>query len=128
MPTSPVRFEAKAALVVGILLPVLETYRRGLTHWRVEFTTMFEDYLAGVLLLTGAIAAYRAMAASRAMLLVAWAWTSSMMTISFVDQVEVTLRGVDLEPMNADILVVKFLLLSVSLVALTRSFHRIDAR
>ncbi|HKG59299.1 MAG TPA: hypothetical protein VKB05_05925 [Pyrinomonadaceae bacterium] len=40
------RFEVVAALVIGILLPVLETARRGISHWTVNFTTMFEDYLA----------------------------------------------------------------------------------
>ena len=53
------RFEGRAALVIGVLLPVLESYRRGLGHWRVEFTTMFEDYLAGALLIVGAWAAAR---------------------------------------------------------------------
>jgi hypothetical protein len=119
------RFEATAAAVVGILLVVLETYRRGLAHWRVEFTTMFEDYLAGALLLAGAIAAYRRRSSAPALLLTGWAWVTGMMTISFVDQVEVTARGVDLEPMNTDVLIVKFLLLSVSVVALIKSFRQV---
>jgi hypothetical protein len=51
-----------------------------------------------------------------------------MMTISFVDQVEVTARGVDLEPMNTDVLIVKCLLLSVSVVALLRSFRQVRSR
>jgi hypothetical protein len=119
------RFEATAAAVVGILLVVLETYRRGLAHWRVEFTTMFEDYLAGALLLAGAIADYRRRSSAPALLLTGWAWVTGMMTISFVDQVEVTARGVDLEPMNTDVLIVKFLLLSVSVVALIKSFRQV---
>ena len=53
------RFEALAALVLGVLLLLLETYRRGLGYWRVEFTTMFEDYFAGALLLVAGWAAYR---------------------------------------------------------------------
>jgi hypothetical protein len=118
------QFEGRAALVLGILLPVLETYRRGFAHWQVEFTTMFEDYLAGALLLAAAWAAYRRSAAATALLLVAWAWLTAMMTTSFVDQVEVTIRGVDLEPMNTDVLVVKFLLLATSVAALARSFRR----
>ena len=118
------RFEAKAALAIGMLLPVLETYRRGLGHWRVEFTTMFEDYFAAVLLLAGAWAAYKQHRAAGALLLTGWAWLASLMTISFVDQVEVTLRGVDIEPHNTDVLVVKFLLLAISLTALLRSFRR----
>ena len=47
------RSEVRGALVIGLLLPLLETYRRGLAHWGVEFTSMFEDYLAGGLLLVG---------------------------------------------------------------------------
>jgi hypothetical protein len=122
------RFEGKAALVLGILLPVLETYRRGLTYWGVEFTTMFEDYIAGALLLAGAWAAYRRSPARAALLLTAWAWVAGMMTISFVSQVEETLRGVDLEPRNTDVLVVKFLLLAVSLLALGRSFRQVSCQ
>jgi uncharacterized membrane protein YdcZ (DUF606 family) len=119
------RFEGKAAAVVGILLPLLETYRRGFGHWRVEFTTMFEDYLAGALLLTAAWAAYQRRPSHHALLLVAWTWFAGMMTVSFVDQVEVTLRGVDLEPQNTDVLVVKFLLLAFALAGVWRSFQRL---
>lgn len=118
------RFEARAAVAIGILLPVLETYRRGLGHWRVEFTTMFEDYLAGALLLAGAWAAFRRWSSQTALLLTAWAWVTSLMTISVVDQIEATIRGVNLEPGNTDVLVVKFLLLAISAVALLRSFRQ----
>lgn len=48
------RFEVIAAFVIGVLLPVLEAARRGNTHWAVDFTTMFEDYLGGAVLLIGA--------------------------------------------------------------------------
>jgi hypothetical protein len=118
------RFEARAAVAIGILLPVLETYRRGLGHWRVDFTTMFEDYLAGALLLTGAWAAYRHWSSRTAFLLTAWAWATGMMTISLVDQIELTIRGVDLEPRNTDVLIVKLLLFVVSAAALLRSFRQ----
>ncbi|HEX7709162.1 MAG TPA: hypothetical protein VF701_22095 [Thermoanaerobaculia bacterium] len=122
------RFEAKAALAIGILLPVLETYRRGMSHWSVEFTTMFEDYLAGALLLAGAWAAFRRHPWQAPLLLIAWGWVTGMMTISFVSQVEVTIGGVDLEPQNTDVLVVKFLLLAFSAAALLRSFRFVSAR
>jgi len=92
------RFEARAALAIGILLPVLETYRRGVGHWGVEFTTMFEDYLAGSLLLAAGWAAFRRWSSQAALLLMAWAWVTSLMSISVVDQIEVTIRGVELEP------------------------------
>jgi uncharacterized membrane protein YdcZ (DUF606 family) len=118
------RFESAAALAIGVLLPALETYRRGLGHWGVEFTSMFEDYLAGALLLAAAWASFRRHRSEFAMLLLAWAWVTGMMTVSFVDQVEVTVRGVDLEPMNTDVLIVKFLLLSTSAAALLKSYRR----
>ena len=54
------------------LLPVLETYRRGFGHWRVEFSSMFEDYLAGALLLAGAWAAYRRHVSQGPILLAGW--------------------------------------------------------
>jgi hypothetical protein len=38
---------------MGIVLPLLETCRRGMSEWTVDFTTMFTDYLAGALLLVG---------------------------------------------------------------------------
>lgn len=121
------RFDAKAAFAIGVLLPVLETCRRGLGTWRTEFTTMFEDYLAGALLFAGAWAAYKRHRLESPLLLMAWAWFTGMMTNSFVDQVEVTLRGTDLEPHNTDVLVVKFLLLVVSAFALLQSFRRVGS-
>ena len=116
------RFEAKAALVLGILLPVLETYRRGLSYWRVEFTTMFEDYLAGALLLIAGWAAYGRHPLRAPLLLVAWTWLTGLVTISVVDHVEVTIHGVDLEPQNTDVLIVKLMLLALGAAALLRSF------
>ena len=117
------RFEEKSAVAIGILLPVLETYRRGLGEWRVDFTTMLEDYLAGALLLAGAWAASRQRSGGARLLLVAWAWVTGMMTISFIDQVEVTLRGADLEAQNTDVLIAKGLLLSVSAISLIKAFR-----
>src|SRR5262245_4995248 len=64
------RFAIRAGFAIGILLPVLETYRRGFGEWRVDFTTMFEDYLAGALLLVGAWAAARRRQAGKIVLLV----------------------------------------------------------
>jgi hypothetical protein len=122
------RFDGKAALALGILLPMLETCRRGLGTWRTEFTTMFEDYFAGALLLAGAWAAYQGRKSAAAILLLAWAWVTGMMTNSFVDQVEGTMRGVDLEPYNTVVLVVKFVLLALSASALLGSFRRVTAQ
>ena len=117
------RFEIIAAFVIGVLLPVLETARRGINHWTINFTTMFEDYLAGALLLAGGWAAYRSRSWGPVFLVLAWAYFSGLMTSSFVSQVEETLRQTVDEPDNLIVVVVKFLLWSVCVVSLVLSFR-----
>ena len=122
------RFEVIAAFAIGVLLPVLETGRRGISHWTVNFTTMFEDYLAGALLLVGGWAAYRSKSWSAAFLVLAWAYFSGLMTSSFVGQLEETLRQTASEPGNLMVLIVKFLLWSVCVVSLVLSFRTLHKR
>jgi len=117
------RFEVIAAFAIGVLLPVLETGRRGISTWTVNFTTMFEDYLAGALLLVGGWAAYRAKSWGSLFLVLAWAYFSGLMTSSFVGQLEETLRQTASEPGNLMVLVVKFLLWSVCVTSLVLSFR-----
>jgi len=117
------RFEVTAAFVIGVLLPVLETGRRGISHWAINFTTMFEDYLAGALLLVGGWAAYRSKSWGALFLILAWAYFSGLMTSSFVGQLEETLRQTASGPGNMLVLVVKFLLWSVCVVSLVLSFR-----
>ena len=117
------RFEVIAAFVIGVLLPVLETGRRGISHWAINFTTMFEDYLAGALLLVGGWAAYRSKSWGALFLVLAWAYFSGLMTSSFVGQLEETLRQTASGPGNMLVLVVKFLLWSVCVVSLVLSFR-----
>jgi hypothetical protein len=124
------RFEVRAALAIGILLPVLETYRRGFAYWRVEFTTMFEDYIAGALLLFAAWGAIRMRSWAREGLIVAWAWVTGMMTTSLVSQIEDTIREGNPEPDNTLVIVVKAALFTVSVFALTSALRSrlIEAR
>ena len=117
------RFEVTAALVIGLLLPLLETARRGIAHWGVDFTTMFEDYLGGAVLLIGAWAAYRAKAWGATFLVLAWASISGLMTSSFVSQLEDTIRQTVAEPNNAVVVSVKFLLWVTCVTALVLSFR-----
>jgi hypothetical protein len=120
------RFEVISAFAIGILLPLLETVRRGIGYWAIEATTMLEDYLAGSLLLMAAFSASRGAAFAGPLLLTAWASVSSMMTTSLVSQIEDTVRAVDLEPHNGVVLVVKLLLWAICLGALVRSFRGVQ--
>ena len=122
------RFEVIAAFVIGILLPVLETGRRGISHWAVNFTTMFEDYLAGALLLVGGWATYRSKSWGPVFLVWAWASFSGLITSSFLGQLEDTLRQTATEPGNGLVVLVKFLLWSVCVVSLVLSFRTATRR
>ena len=82
-----IRFEIIAAFAMGVLLPVLKTARRSISHWTINFTTMFEDYVADALLLIGGWSSYRSK--------------------SFVSQLEETLRQTASEPNNLLVVVVK---------------------
>ena len=117
------RFEIIAAFTIGVLLPILETARRGISHWTINFTTMFEDYVAGALLLIGGWAAYRSKSWGAMFLVLAWASFSGLMTSSFVGQLEETLRQTASEPNNLLVVVVKFLLWTVCVVSLVLSFR-----
>ena len=122
------RFEIVAAFAIGVLLPVLETGRRGISTWTINFTTMFEDYLAGALLLVGGWAAYRSKSWGALFLVLAWAYFSGQLTSSFMGQLEETLRQTASEPGNLLVLVVKFLLWSVCVTSLVLSFRTVLKR
>lgn len=117
------RFEVIAAFVIGALLPILETARRGITHWTINFTTMFEDYVGGALLLIGGWAAYRSRPWGPVFLALAWGSISGLMTSSFSAQVEATLRQTASEPHNLVIVGVKSLLWIVCIISLVLSFR-----
>ncbi len=119
-----VRFEVIAAFAIGILLPLLETCRRGISHWSVDFTTMFEDYVGGALLLIGGWASYRARPWGALFLVLAWAYVTAMMGSSFWSQLEDTFRHTIAEPNNLLVVIVKFLLWGTSFVSLVLSFPR----
>jgi hypothetical protein len=118
------RVEVMAALVIGIMLPVLETCRRGIGYWAVDFTTMFEDYVAGALLLLGGWAVYRARSWGAMFLVLAWAYVTGLMSSSFWYQLEETLRQTASEPNNLMVVIVKLLLWSTCVTSLVLSFRK----
>ena len=101
-------FDIGAAFAIGVLLPALETLRRGMATWRTDFTTMFEDYVAGALLLLGARAALNRPVEGRVLLLIAWSYVTGLMSSSVWYQLEETIRGTVEEPV--EVLIVKLLL------------------
>jgi len=111
-----------AAVLLGLALPILETARRGLGHWSVNFTTMFEDYAAGIALLVAAAGTWRKASWAPAWMVVSWSGISFMMLISTVSQVEKQVRG-ELEPHSLVVLAVKLLLLLASTHALLRALR-----
>jgi hypothetical protein len=117
-----------SALALGLLFPGLETMRRGFFHWTVDFTTMFEDYLAGALLLAGAIAAWRRLPWGLPLLSIAWAYATGMMGGSFWHQVEATIRGIDLEPGSEIVVAVKAVLWSTCAISTVRCLHALTRR
>jgi hypothetical protein len=119
------RFEVASAFAIGALLPILETCRRGITYWRVDFTTMFEDYVAGALLLIGAWATYRGWRWGTLFLVSAWAYLTGLISSSFWSQLEETIRQTTAEPNNLLVVIVKFLLWGTCVVSLVLSFRRV---
>ena len=120
------RPELLLAVMLGLLLPALETARRGWAHWSVDFTTMFEDYAGGAALLVAAFATWRGARWAPAWMLVAWSGISFMMLLSTVSQLEKQWRG-DLEPHSAVVLIVKLALLLISVYATLQSLRRVRA-
>lgn len=117
------RINVWAAIGLGILLPVLETVRRGFDHWGVSFTTMFEDYLAGAGLLAAAVGTrLRARWAPSAMI-VMWSGTMFMMLISTVSQIERHFWNGDPEPRSGTVLGIKLVLFAISMIALAQSLR-----
>src|SRR5687767_2189491 len=117
------RFEVIAAFILGALVPVLETARRGISYWTVDFTTMFEDYVAGALLLIGAWSSNRARPWGTTFLLLAWAYFTGLMSSSFWYQLEETIKHTSSEPNNLLVVVVKFFLWATCVTALVLSFR-----
>jgi hypothetical protein len=89
---------------------------------------MFEDYVAGALLLIGACAAYRARSWGAMFLLLAWAYFTGLMSSSFWYQLEETIRHTSSEPNNLVVVIVKFLLWATCVASLILSFQNAAKR
>ncbi len=112
------RFEVGAAYGMGISLPLLETFRRGFSHWLENATTMADDYVAGALLLIAAWSSSAKRSYAPVLLLLGWAYISGVMFGSFWGQLESTLRGVVWEESNTTVLVFKGAIWTISVTSL----------
>jgi hypothetical protein len=85
---------------------------------------MFEDYVAGGLLLASGVLSIQGKRFAPLCLLGSWAYVTGMISSSFWYQLEATLRGIEWEPNNSVVLLVKMLLWSTCVVSLALSFRR----
>jgi hypothetical protein len=115
------RINLWAAIGLGILLPTLETIRRGFDHWSVSFTTMFEDYAAGACLLVAAAGTLLRTSWAATWMVIIWSGTMFMLLISTVSQVERHFWSDEPEPRGGIVLAVKLALWSISVIALVQS-------
>jgi uncharacterized membrane protein len=119
------RINLWAAIGLGLLLPVLETVRRGFDHWSVNFTTMFEDYAAGACLLVAAAGSWLRASWAATWMVIIWSGTMFMLLISTVSQLERHFWHDDLEPRSDVVLAVKLVLFAISVVALVQSVREL---
>lgn len=98
------------AALLGVLFPVLETLRRGLAGWLERPASMAEDYVAGLLLLGAAWLAGSSRPSGSLAMLGAGAYVTGMMSSSFWGEIEQVALGLDPEPNQAVVVVVKALL------------------
>ncbi len=79
--------------LMGALLIIGETLRRGFAYWGVYATTIIEDYIAGAFLIIAAVLWIKKSPRSRMFMAAAWAYTIGMMTPTFFGHFEAYLRG-----------------------------------
>ena len=109
------------AYVLGIALPVLETIRRGFAHWRVNSTTMADDYIMGGVLLLAAVSWSLGSRHARLLLVIAWAYVLGVMNAAFWGHLEGHLRGVvicDNNPAEVGAIVGKGVVWLIALICL----------
>ena len=82
--------------LLGVGLPALETFRRGLDHWFVHTMTMAGDYIMGALLLTSALCFLGKKAYANLLLVISWSYVLGVMNAAFWGHLEGAVRGITL--------------------------------
>ncbi|NRB17031.1 MAG: hypothetical protein HRU33_05490 [Rhodobacteraceae bacterium] len=83
-----------ASYLMGAILIVAETLRRGFAYWGVHATTIIEDYISGAFLIIAAVLWFKRSPRAGMVMAAAWAYMIGMMTPTFFSHFEAHLRGV----------------------------------
>ena len=102
------RFSRTLAIVLGLLAPIADTVRSW-NSWRDFPPALFDDYLMGALLLSGAWVAGRNFHAGQRLLAAAWGFTCGLGYYSFFEQLRrYQLGEIDPAPISsASVLAIK---------------------
>jgi hypothetical protein len=117
-------FSRKAALVMGIFLPLLETIRRWhqMSDWHY-FLAWFDDYLLGGFLLFAAWMAHKNMASGQKFLAAGWGAATAGLFLSFIGQLD-RLTQPDPAPVSSIwVAAIKGMLMAFCIVNLTVSLQ-----
>ena len=115
------RFSHNAALVVGLVLPVLETWRRW-GAW-ADWPAFLDDYIAAALLLYAWYAGQRSLIESRPYLMAAWGYMLGIAYMSFFGQLR-QLGGLDVSGYSSETAIgVKGFGLALSAICLTAAWR-----
>jgi len=80
-------FSRRAALVAGVVMPLLETWRRWAEWGQLsKLPSILDDFVAGVFLILGGVMSRRDPARGRPYLAAAWGVATGMMYYSFFGQ------------------------------------------
>lgn len=115
------RFETRAAYIVGVLLPIAEVARRRTNF--TPITSYVDDFIIGALLIIAARAAANRRPVGNALLVAAWGVLCGGLYYSFFGQLE---RGSDADVSglpNMTVVVIKGLLYLVAIYALIQSIR-----
>ncbi len=108
--------------LMGALLIIGETLRRGFAYWGVYATTIIEDYIAGAFLIIAAVLWFKKSHRSRMIMAAEWAYMIGMMTPTFFGHFEAYLRGATIladQPYDAvGAIVIKGLLWLIAVIGL----------
>jgi len=131
--TNNMKFVILFTWLLGLGLPLLETYRRGLDHWLVHSMTMAGDYIMGAILICAGLALVTKKSYANLLSVIAWAYVLGVMNAAFWGHLEGSLRGVTLcdnNPTETNAIIVKgviWLIALISVIISTRALLRKQA-